>query len=171
MNPEALCFLRAVDRRLKEPRRIHLAGEGALVLAYGAERSGRCLEVLPGEAPSWALAGSSLDRQHDLHLKPLPAPLLAPQWQQRCRPLPQKAFRSLTLLALGREDLLLSKIEPLSDQNREDIAFLSRENVDRPQLIRLFRSLRRQYKADTRSLDRSFNYVLQEHFSLGPFRF
>lgn len=171
MTPEALCFLRALDRRLKEPRRLHLVGEGALVLGYGAERAESCLEVLAGEAPDWALAGSLLQSRYGLCLKSGAATIFSAHWQERCRPLAQKSFRRLSLMIPGREDLLLSKLDPLSDRNREDIAFLARDNIDQLQLIRLFRAMRRQHRGDLRVLDRNFNYVLREHFSLGPFRF
>jgi hypothetical protein len=171
MTPEAASFFRAMDRRLGQEQRLHLVGEGALVLAYGAERSSCALDVLPGEAPAWALAGSALERAHGFCLRPAAATSLPPDWRTRCRQESCAGLRRLTLWAPSREDLLLGKLSPFSDADRQDIDFLAAGAVDRLELIRRFRALRRQHRGDLRILDRSFNYVLKEHFNLGPFRF
>ncbi len=167
----ARAFFHEIDRRLEQPQPLHLVGEGALVLAYGAGQASCVLDVLPGEAPSWALAGSALERKHGLCLRPGAGTGLPPDWRTRCAQTALGRFQRLQVKVPSKEDLLLSKLQRLSDKDRLDISFLAGGAIDRLELLRRFRALRRQHRGDLRILDRSFNFVLKEHFNLGPFRF
>lgn len=162
-------FLNEVDRTLDRPQDLHLLGGGALLAAYGAPLAEPVLEVLPGEAPAWALAGTPLARKHGLSLKPAAAVGLPSDWRSRC--VPVRRLPRLRVLAPAKEDLLLGKLGRFSDCDRADAAYLAALPIDRLELIRRYRLLRRHHRGDLRPLDRSFNYVLKEHFSLGPFRF
>lgn len=169
MIPELQAFLDEIDRGLSGAREMHLLGGGALLAAYQATLAAPVLDVPAEEAPAWALAGSPLERKHGLCLNPIAAAGMPSDWRARC--LEVKRLPRLRVLAPSKEDLLLSKLGRFSDTDRADVSFLAGLSIDRLALISRYRLLRRQHRGDLRPLDRSFNYVLKEHFSLGPFRF
>ncbi|MBI4679452.1 MAG: hypothetical protein HY748_17910 [Elusimicrobia bacterium] len=186
-NRKALVgFLGQLDRRLGKDRpghrtTIYLFGGAAAVVAYGAPRATMDLDVLVEEAGTqallleWGGPDSELARRYGLRLERANTtrmPIEAPDWRGRAVEVLKGEFPALKTMALGKVDLLLSKLARYSDKDRADIEYLlENSDVDPSRLIRLFRSARRFYAGDLRSLDITFNVVLKEHFNRGPLAF
>jgi hypothetical protein len=72
-------------------------------------------------------------------------------------------------MALGKEDLVLSKLSRYNNRDREDIRFLlTRHNIEPHKLIAYYRSARVYYAGNLQTLDTTFNIVLKEYFGLEP---
>ncbi|MBI4677081.1 MAG: hypothetical protein HY748_05810 [Elusimicrobia bacterium] len=181
-------FLGQLDLRLGKSKggpghrtTIYLFGGAAAVVAYGAPRATMDLDVLIEEARvqdlliEWGGPDSDLARRYGLHLQAANVTLMPiedPDWRGRAVEVLKGEFSALKTMALGKEDLVLSKLGRYSDKDRADIQYLLEESgVDPSRLIRLFKSARRFYAGDLRSLDLTFNVVLREHFNRGPLAF
>lgn len=122
----------------------------------------------------WAGRGSLLEARYQIYLQWAPVvfmPIEEPQWRRRSRKVLRR-LRHFDVRVLGVADLILSKLGRYDDRDRADIEFLIRKFKPRPAtLIRYYRSARRYYAGDLRTLDQIFNLLLGEHFDKAPLRF
>ena len=92
-----------------------------------------------------------------------------PQWRERSVEIMRGSFKNLRLMAISKEDLVLSKLGRYNERDREDIRHLCENcKIDARKLINCYKSARQYYVGDLKAVDFTFNIVLKEHFNLEP---
>lgn len=180
---EFLDFFREIDERLakeapSEKVYIYVFGGAAAVIAYGSPRGTMDIDAyieelaVKGRLLEWAGQGSELEKKHGLYLHKANIELMlieTPDWKARSVEILRGKLKHLKVMALGKEDLVLSKLSRYNDRDREDIQFLlSKDKVDPHKLIAYYKAARLYYAGDLRTLDTTFNIVLKEYFGLKP---
>lgn len=183
---ELLAFLRAIDSMLdgeglKSKITLYLFGGAAAVIAYGSRRSTVDIDAFVSDAGieaklvHWAGAGTELARERGVYLQSANTTLMLieePDWQERSVEVLKGGLKHIRVRALGKEDLILSKLGRYNDRDREDIQFLiEHHQVDPKRLITFFKSARQYYVGRLEELDLTFNIVLEEHFGHPPLEF
>lgn len=176
-------FLQAIDERLRREgfeRKVDLFvfGGAAAVIAYGSKRGTMDLDahVADGEIKRKLLElggpGTEIARAHGIIFQSANLDLMlieTPDWMVRCVEILRGRLERLRVLALGKEDLILSKLGRYNDRDREDIRFLAEERkADVKRLISQYKSARLYYVGDVNRLDATFNVVLREHYGRKP---
>lgn len=154
---------------------------GAAVVAYGSARATLDIDAYVDDRAierqflEWAGEGSTLARMHGLYFQSAHTELMLleePEWKERSIEILAGALKRIRVRALGREDLILSKLFRYNDRDRADILFLAESGkVDPNTLIARYKSARLYYVGSLTRLDSTFNLILGEHFGLGPFVF
>lgn len=179
-------FLKELDRRLdkdgldgKIP--FYVFGGAAVVVAYGAPRATVDIDVLVDDRgireklEAWAGRDTEIALRHGIYFQAASVfmmPIEDPDWKERCVEILRGRLEHLRVMALGKEDLVLSKLGRYSDRDRADIQFLAETGtVDVPKLIRMYKSARDYYVGRVSGLDVAFNVVLEEHFGHAPLNF
>ncbi len=179
-------FLKEIDasfagENLPAKIALYVLGGAAAVIAYGMKRGttdidawvadGRIrskLEKLAGE-------GTPLAKKHQIYFQPANTTLMLiaePEWQERSVEILKGRLKHLRILAMGKEDLILSKLSRYNDRDREDIRFLAEERrADVKKLIAYYKVARGYYVGRLPALDQTFNIVLEEHFGRKPLKF
>ncbi len=180
---ELLGFLRDIDSLLGEEKvrgkiTLFIFGGAAAVIAYGSRRGTVDIDAyLEGGAMrkklmGWAGEDSELARKHGIHLHEANTDLMLiedPDWKGRCLEIFKGRLKRLRVRALGKEDLILSKLSRYNDRDREDIRFLAEHHeIDPKKLIAYYESARPYYVGRLATLDQTFDIVLQEHFGHPP---
>jgi hypothetical protein len=79
--------------------------------------------------------------------------------------MPGDRLKHLRVMALGREDLILTKLGRYNDRDRQDIQFIAENHkIDPKNLIAYCKSARQHYVGDLRTIDQTFNIALEENF-------
>ncbi len=179
-------FLKELDRRLdkdgldgKIP--FYVFGGAAVVAAYGAPRATVDIDALVDDRDirkkleDWAGRDTELALRHGLYFQPASVfmmPIEDPDWKERCVEILRGKLKHLNVMALGKEDLVLSKLGRYSDRDRADIQFLADTGtVDVSKLIAMYKSARDCYAGRASGLDVTFNVALEEHFGHAPVTF
>ena len=158
-----LTFLQELDRLLSEPAEVILAGAAALVVAYGAPRTTRDVDVIIEDRTKlrklfrYAGRGSSLHRRHGIHLETLPDFALRPDdWRAHVKKAPVAGLRNIRLKSLYLHDLICTNLGRLTSKDLEDIRFLAKNfRVNWRTLLRRYRNARR-YEINPRRTDENF---------------
>lgn len=182
---ELLDFLRDIDALLKKDSfdgkvTLYVFGGAAAVIAYGSKRGTLDIDAhIENRAAEekllgWAGRGSKLERKHGLYLQSANTELMlleSPDWKKRCVGILAGKLKHLRMKALGKEDLILSKLSRYNDRDREDIKFIiEKTEVDSKKLIAYYKSARLYFVGNLGTLDATFNVVLGEHFDIKPLR-
>jgi hypothetical protein len=81
-------------------------------------------------------------------------------------------LKHLRVMALGKEDLILTKLGRYNDRDRQDIQFITENHkIDPKKLISYYKSARQYYVGSRETLDQTFNIVLEENFGHAPIKF
>lgn len=183
---ELFGFLRDIDALLEgeDPKgriALYVFGGAAAVIAYGSRRGtvdiDACLddERLGKKLAEWAGEGSGLAKKHGIHFQVANTSLMLLEdsdWKRRCVDIFGNRLKHLRVMALGKEDLILSKLSRYNDRDREDIKFIAEtQRVDAKTLIAYYRSARQYFVGRREALDQTFNIVLEEHFAHRPLEF
>jgi hypothetical protein len=123
--------LRALDRELSEPCDVVLFGGAAMILHFDAARATADVDalLLAGDGRAFRRAVENVASKLHLPRSWLNdavkgfADLLPDDFRKRLAPL-ELGLRCLTLLSLGRPDLLIMKLAALREQDLEDIELL-----------------------------------------------
>jgi hypothetical protein len=176
-------FFRALDKKLSSQEAIgkmvlYLFGGAAAVMAYGAKRGTLDIDATSDENDrlrqllAWGGRGSELEKLYGYYLHAANTELMlieAPDWKTRSVEIMKGKFRHIRIMALSREDLILSKLSRYNDRDRQDIQhLLAAGKTSRKKLIKLYLSARKYYAGNLRTLDQTFSIVLKEHYDL-PF--
>jgi len=180
---ELLDFFLDIDVRLgkENPAKqiaLYLFGGAAAVIAYGSRRGtvdidayveNRTIEL---KLLEWAGQGSELEKKHGLYFHNTNTELMlleTPDWKERSVEILKGKLIHIQVMALSKEDLILSKLSRYNDRDREDIQFLTGKfKIDPERLIALYKSARLYFVGNLQTLDTTFNIVLKEHFGLEP---
>jgi hypothetical protein len=123
----------------------------------------------------WAGEGTELAKKHGIYFQGVNASLMLiedPDWKHRCVQILGDRLNHLRVMALGKEDLILSKLSRYNDRDREDIKFIAEKHkVDAKTLIAYYGSARQYYVGRLETIDQTFNIVLEEHFGHKPLEF
>ncbi|PIU19653.1 MAG: hypothetical protein COT18_06360 [Elusimicrobia bacterium CG08_land_8_20_14_0_20_59_10] len=180
---ELLNFLLDVDERLGGERpakkiALYIFGGAAAVIAYGSRRGTRDIDeyvedrAIEAKLLGWAGRGSELEKKHGFYFHKANTELMlieTPEWKERSAEILKGGLKHLRIMALSKEDLLLSKLSRYNDRDREDIGFLiEKHGIEPRKLIAYYRSARLYYAGNPETLDTTFNIVLKEHFGLKP---
>lgn len=93
----------------------------------------------------------------------------SPDWKERSIEILRGKLKHIQIMALGKEDLILSKLSRYNDRDREDIQFImGKYNIDSKKLISYYKSARQYFVGNPGTLDTTFNIVLKEYFGLPP---
>lgn len=183
---ELLSFLRAIDARLDADGftgrvDLYVFGGAAVVIAYGSKRATVDIDALVTDGglrkklEEWAGRGSALAAEHGLHFQGANTtlmPIVEPDWMERSVEMLKGGLKHFRVMAIGKEDLILSKLDRYNDRDREDIQFLAEAHrVDPKKLIAYYRTARDHYVGRLATLDQTFNIVLEEHFGHAPVKF
>lgn len=183
---ELLELLREIDRRLdeeglKERVGLFLLGGAAAVIAYGSPRATMDIDAYVEDPrvrrliEAWAGRGQELALRFGVYFQSANTSLMLieePAWWERSQVILKGKLKNVRAAAIGKEDLILSKLSRYNDRDREDIRFLAENHkIGVKELIRYYKSARRYYAGDLRPLDQTFNIVLEEHFSRKPLTF
>lgn len=183
---ELLSLLRAIDARLDAEGfagRVDLFvfGGAAAMIAYGSKRGTVDIDALVADdgvrkkLAEWAGRGSALAEEHGLYFQSANTtlmPIVEPDWMERSVEILKGGLQHLRVMALGKEDLVLSKLGRYNDRDREDIQFLAEAHrIDPKKLIAYYKSARDYYVGRLATLDLTFNIVLEEHFGHAPVKF
>lgn len=183
---ELRAFLGVLDERLGQGGfegrvTVYVFGGAAAVIAYGSARATLDIDayvddrVIERQFLEWAGEGSTLARTHGLYFQTAHTELMLleePEWKERSIEILAGALKRIRVMALGREDLILSKVSRYNDRDRADILFLAESGkVDSNTLIAQYKSARPYYVGSLTRLDSTFNLILGENFGLGPFVF
>lgn len=178
-----LDFFLELDERLvketpSEKVSIYVFGGAAAVIAYGSPRGTMDIDAYIEEQAfsarlfDWAGKGSELEKAQGLYLHSANTELMlieTPDWKERSMEILPGKLKHLKVMALGKEDLVLSKLSRYNDRDREDIQFLLSKGTANPRkLIAYYRSARLYYAGNLQTLDTTFNIVLKEYFGLKP---
>jgi hypothetical protein len=176
---ELLDLLLEVDRRLdaEGPRKrvdLFVLGGAAAVIAYGSPRGTVDIDGYLEDRrirelfEAWAGKGAELARKSGVYFQGANLSLMLiedPDWRERSREILKGKLKHIRVLAIGKEDLILSKLGRYNDRDREDIRFLiEHHRVDPKALIEYYKGARKYYVGNLRELDQTFNVVLEEHF-------
>ena len=175
---ELIEFLMEIDNRVRKVKpkgkiNIFVFGGAAAVLGYGTPRGTMDLDVhleykaIELKLLEWAGPESELEKKYGIYLQSANLTLMAmaPDWTRRSKEILKNTFQILRVLALGKEDLILSKLSRYNDRDRFDIQFII-ENcaVEAKTLIKYYSSARLYYVGNLQTLDFTFNIILKEHF-------
>ncbi len=98
--------------------------------------------------------------------------LIDPDWKDRCLDILKDRFEHIRVVALGKEDLILSKLSRYNDRDREDIQFIAQDcKADPRTLIVYYKAARQYFVGNLSTLDQTFNIVLEENFGHKPLTF
>jgi hypothetical protein len=183
---ELVDFLGEIDKRLAKqwPGQIvelYVFGGAAAVVAYAAKRATVDLDVylenkeIEGKLLEWGGHGSQLEKKYGVYLESANTSLMLiedPEWRERSVEIMHGKFKSMRLMAVSKEDLILSKLSRYNDRDRADIQHLIETcKADAEKLVSYYKSARQYYVGYLGTLDATFNIVLKEHFNLGPIAF
>ena len=179
-------FLRDIDSRfdgenLKSKIALFVLGGAAAVIAYGSPRGTEDIDAwLEDKRVSeklQKLAGKDTDlaKKHDLYFQPANMTIMLieePQWRDRSVEILKGRLKHFKIMAVGKEDLILSKLGRYNDRDRDDIRFLAEaRKVDVKKLIAHYKAARGYYVGHLPTIDQTFNVVLEEHFGHKPLKF
>jgi len=180
---EFLDFFRDIDARLgketlSEKITLYIFGGAAAVIAYGSRRGTLDIDAyiedraIKSKLLGWAGQGSELETKHGLYLHSANTELMlieTPDWKERSIEILRGKLKHVQIMALGKEDLVLSKLGRYNDRDREDIQFIfGKYKIDPQKLIKYYESARQYFVGNLRTLDTTFNIVLKEYFDLKP---
>lgn len=180
---EFLDFFRDIDERLGKENLtqkipLYIFGGAAVVIAYGSKRGTLDIDAyiedraIKGKLLEWAGQGSELEKKHGLYFHNANTELMlieTPDWKERSVEILSGKLKHIQVMALGKEDLILSKLSRYNDRDREDIQFITgKYNIAPDKLIAYYKSARLYFVGDLGTLDTTFNIVLREHFGLEP---
>lgn len=181
-----LDFFRDMDRLLdgikrSEKIRVYLFGGAAAVIAYGSRRGTLDIDAYVDERTAGAKLmaeagrGTELEKKYGFYFHKANTELMlieAPDWKTRSVELFKGKFKNIRIMALSKEDLILSKLSRYNDRDREDIKYLIETHRVRPErLVARYKAARQYYAGDLAALDTTFNIVLREYFAIPPRRF
>ena len=176
-------FLRDIDDRLgKEGLRgkaaLFVFGGAAAVIGYGSRRGTLDIDgylddkEIERKLIEWAGQGSELAKKHGLYFQSANTELMlieSPEWKERSIEILKGRLKHMRVMALSREDLILTKLSRYNDRDRADIQFLiEQKRIDPERLIAFYKSARAYYAGTLKTLDATFNIVLREHFDRKP---
>ncbi len=179
-------FLRDIDSRFdgENPKAkipLYVLGGAAAVVAYGSKRATTDIDAWIEDARirtklrTLAGEGTVLAKKHQIYFQPANMTLMLieePEWRERSIELLRGKLKHFTVMAASKEDLILSKLSRYNDRDREDIRFLAEERkADVKKLIDYYKAARDYYVGNRRTLDQTFNIVLEEHFGRKPLKF
>lgn len=179
-------FLRDIDARLDgedlETKVIlYVFGGAAAVIAYGSKRGTMGIDAyLENERIwmkllEWAGEGKELAVKHGIYFQSANTTLMLieePDWKHRCVDILENRFKHLRVMALGKEDLILSKLSRYNDRDRQDIQFIvEKYKVDSKKLVAYYKSARQYYVGRLETIDQTFNILLEENFGRKPLKF
>ncbi|MBI5629418.1 MAG: hypothetical protein HY921_00890 [Elusimicrobia bacterium] len=177
---ELFRFLGDIDALLEEGLALYILGGAAAVIAYGSGRGTIDIDAyldderLRCKLSDWAGRGTELARRHGLYFDSANAALmlLEPDWKDRCVEILKGRLKHIQVMALGKEDLILSKLSRYNDRDREDIQFMvEKHRPDVKKLVAYYKAARQYYVGHLPRLDQTFNILLQEHFKRRPIVF
>lgn len=183
---ELVSFLGELDERLgtQWPGRkieMYVFGGAAAVVAYASKRATVDLDVflenkeVKSKLLEWGGHGSKLELKYGVYLESANTTLMLiedPEWRERSVEIMHGKFKSMRLMAVSKEDLILSKLGRYNDRDRADIQHLIETcKADSEKLVSYYKSARQYYVGNLRTIDATFNIVLKEHFNLGPIAF
>lgn len=183
---EAELLLREIDRRLnaeglKKKVDLFVLGGTAAVIAYGSPRGTMDIDgYLENEKvrnlfEAWAGKGKELAQKFGIYFQSANMSLMLiedPAWRERAKEILKGKLKNIRVMAIAREDLILSKLSRYNDRDREDIRFLlEKHRVNLKKLIKYYKSARQYYVGERRTLDQTLNIVLEEHFGGKPLKF
>ena len=177
-----ISFFRELNGRLakENPARkipLYIFGGAATVIAYGSRRGTLDIDAyiedraIKGKLLEWAGQGSELEKKHGLYLHSANTELMLIEtdWMKRSMEILRGKLSHIKVMALGKEDLILSKLSRYNDRDREDIQFITgKYNIDPHKLTSYYKSARLYFVGNLGTLDTTFNIVLKEHFGLNP---
>ncbi len=182
-EPELLDFFRDIDKRLGKENPVkkislYIFGGAAAVIAYGSKRGTMDIDAyvedraIEDKLLKWAGQGSELEKKHGLYFHNVNIEMMlieTPDWKERSVEIQSGELKHIQVMALGKEDLILSKLSRYNDRDREDIQFITENySIDPDKLIAYYKSARLYFVGGTKMLDTTFNIVLREHFGLPP---
>ena len=180
---EFLEFFQDIDARLGKETHVHkialyIFGGAAAVIAYGSRRGTLDIDTfiedgaVKSKLLNWAGQGSELETKHGLYLHSANTELMlieSPDWMERSIEVLSGELKHIRIMALSKEDLILSKLSRYNDRDREDIQFIvGKHKIDPEKLIKYFKSARQYFVGNLETLDATFNIVLKEYFDLNP---
>ncbi len=183
---ELLAFLKDIDARFDEEgltskTALYVFGGAAAVIAYGSRRGTEDIDAWLEDGRVQKkledLAGKDTDlaKKHHIYFQPANTSIMLieePEWRSRSVKILKGKLKHFTVMAVGKEDLILSKLGRYNDRDREDIRFLAEEHeVDVGKLIAYYKVARGYYVGHHPTLDATFNVVLEEHFGHKPLKF
>lgn len=178
---EFLDFFRDIDARLDKESlagkiTLYIFGGAAAVLAYGSRRGTMDIDAyiedraIKTKLLNWAGHGSELENKHGLYLHSANTELMlieSPDWKERSIEILRGKLKHIQIMALGKEDLILSKLSRYNDRDREDIqCIFGKYKIDPQKLIKYYKSARQYFVGNLETLDTTFNIVLKEYFGL-----
>lgn len=181
LNP--LDFFRDIDEllageNLAQKIPLYLFGGAAAVIAYGSRRGTLDIDAyiedraVKAKLLRWAGRESDLQKKHGLYLHDANTDLMlieTPDWKERSVEIFSDKLKHIKLMALGKEDLILSKLSRYSNHDREDIKFIAEKyKISAEKLIAYYRSAQLYFVGNLKTIDATFNIVLAEHFGLKP---
>ncbi|OGS06474.1 MAG: hypothetical protein A2270_07245 [Elusimicrobia bacterium RIFOXYA12_FULL_51_18] len=176
-------FFRDIDERLSkenlaEKVPLYIFGGAAAVIAYGSRRGTLDIDAyvedraIKKKLLNWAGQGSELENRHGFYLHSANTELMlieTPDWKYRSVEILRGKLRHIRVMAVSKEDLILSKLSRYNDRDREDIQFITgKYNINSDRLIKYYKSARQYFVGNLEMLDTTFNIVLKEHFGLSP---
>lgn len=179
-------FLRDIDARLagenlKSKVTLYVFGGAAAVIAYGSKRGTTDIDAylederIKEKFLKWAGEGSELYKKHGIYFQSANTSLMLiedPDWKHRSVEILKGRLKHILVMALSKEDLVLSKLSRYNDRDREDIKFIAENHkIDPKNLIACYEAARKYYAGHLRTLDQTFNIVLEEHFGHKPLKF
>ena len=183
---ELLEFLRDIDARLAGEKlrgkiTLYVFGGAAAVIAYGSTRGTVDIDAyvedegIRRKLVDWAGDGTELAKKHGIYFQSANITLMLieePEWKERSVQILADRLEHIRVMAIGKEDLILSKLSRYNDRDREDIKFIAeKRGIDPKKLIAYYKSARQYYVGRLETLDQTFNIVLEEHFGHKPIEF
>jgi len=173
-------FLKEIDARfdgekLSSKIPLYVLGGAAAVIAYGAKRGTTDIDAWLEDARirakilKLAGAGTELANKHHIYFQSADMSLMLieePEWRDRAIEILKGRLKHFRVMAVGKEDLILSKLSRYNDRDREDIRFIAEERK-----ADVKKAARDYYVGSVRTLDNTFNIVLEEHFGRKPRKF
>lgn len=146
---ELLSFLRAIDARLDADGfagrvDLYVFGGAAVVIAYGSKRATVDIDALVIDGglrkklEEWAGRGSALASEHGLYFQGANTtlmPIVEPDWMERSVEIFKGGLKHFRVMAIGKEDLILTKLDRYNDRDREDIQFLAEAHREADRLL------------------------------------
>jgi hypothetical protein len=179
-------FLKDIDARLDGENlqgkiTLYVFGGAAAVIAYGSKRGTVDIdgylddERIWKKLVEWAGEGTALAKKHEIYFQAANTHIMMiedPDWKERCVEILANRLKHLRVMALGREDLILTKLGRYNDRDRQDIQFIAENHkIDPQNLITYYKSARQYYVGNLRMIDQTFNIVLEENFGHKPIDF
>ena len=179
-------LLKDIDARLdgedlNDKVTLYVFGGAAAVIAYGSKRGTVDIdgylddERIWMKLVEWAGAGTALAKKHGIYFQSANTSIMLieePDWKNRSVVILGNRLKHLRVMALGKEDLILSKLGRYNDRDRQDIQFIAENHeIDPARLIACYKSARRYYVGSLDTVDQTFNIVLEENFGHKPVKF